>query len=473
MERKKSKIRVIDDEPFFRKFFVDNLSGEFAVVVAEKESEFLEMARKEQPGLIVLDRLMPEIGGDELCRQLKRDKSTMTIPVVMVTSLGEKDDLITGLEAGADDYVAKPIYMPELLAKIRSRLRAKDIYSSFEKNDLLNVIDVYETVTSFHDSNEILDSVTRKVANAVGAVRCSVVRIEEKRKYGYVLASSEDEDIENLKIDLDKYPELLKAVELKKEIFIDDITKDPITKKVRKNLKGLPFGSVAIIPIAMMDEFIGTLLLRVAAKKDTLEEKDISLCVVVANAAASVLENVRLVESLRLANVELEKLATTDGLTGVYNHRFFYNRLEEEYNISQRYNVPLACIMFDIDFFKNVNDTYGHRKGDKTLMEIAAVITKTIRKTDIAARYGGEEFVILLPHTDEKGGLSEAERMRKAVRKHVFSALPKGERLTISLCIATCLHDAVGKAEDLVKYADKALYEAKASGRDISILYKG
>jgi two-component system cell cycle response regulator len=462
---------VIDDESFFREFLADNLSEKYDVRIVESEGDFFSIAKEEQPDLILLDRIMPKVGGDEICRQLKSDKDTMTIPVIMVTAMGEKEQIVDGLEAGADDYVAKPIYLPELLAKIRSQLRTKSLYTAFEKDDLLNVLEVYETVTTFHSTQEILLGLTKKVANAVGALRCSIIRLDEEHKRGCVVASNEDSNIKDLEIDLDKYPEVLKAVNIKKEVLVADLRKDPLTKDIRKHLKGLFFGSIAVIPIAIKDKFIGTLLLRIAAKKGELSEKDVSLCTVVARAAASVLENANLLESLRLANADLEKLATTDGLTNIYNHRYFYTRLEEEFNISARYNVPLACIMLDIDFFKRINDTYGHRKGDDILRELAAVITMTTRKTDIAARYGGEEFAIILPHTDEKGAMYQAERIRKAVRNSKYSVLPTGEKLTISLGIATCQNKSIRKAEDMVKYADKALYDAKKKGRDMSILY--
>ena len=357
-----------------------------------------------------------------------------------------------------------------MLTKIRLRLRTRDLYSAFEREDLLNVLEIYETVTRLHGSHEILAGITRKMADFVNAVRCSVVKVEENR-CAYVLASSEGDKIRDLRIDLDNYPEIRKAMEMNKEVIIDDLTRDPIMERVRKKVRDLPFRSLALLPISIRDRYTGTLLLIIATKKG-LTEKDLKLCEVVARMAASVLENAALLESLRLANIELEKLATTDGLTGIYNHRYFYNRLDEEFNIAVRYNVPLACIMLDIDYFKDINDTYGHREGDKILRELAMVMKRTVRSTDVVARYGGEEFAILLPHTDEKGAMFQAERMRRAVKGYRFPGLPEDKRLTISLGIATCRNEKVRRAEDLVKFADKALYLAKQKGRDTSVLYR-
>ena len=468
---KRSHIMVVDDELFFRELIKDNLSEEFDITTVESGKKALKLAKKASPDLILLDRVMPDMSGEEICKKLKSDNSTMAIPVIMVTSLTEKDEIIEGLEAGADYYIAKPVYMPELIAKIRSSLRTKKIYINFEKKDLLNVLDIYESLTVFQSSKDILNDIANKVAVALDAVRCSIVKVDDNCNFGHIIASNDEIQSNGVKIDLKKYPEIKRAIHLKRDIIINDIKANPMLKEGAELIKDLPFSSLAVLPISINDKFMGTLLLRVATEKEKISEKEIRFCEVVARAAGNVLENAKLMESLRLANIELETLATTDGLTGLYNHRFFYSRLDEEYNISMRYKVTLACIMLDIDFFKNVNDTYGHRKGDLILKEMASIIAKTIRKTDIAARYGGEEFVILLPHTDEEGAMFQAERIRSAVGGSPYSALPDGESITISLGIATCLHDKVSKPEDLVKYADKALYKAKEEGRDRSIMW--
>ncbi len=471
MAENKSKVMVVDDELFFREFITESLSEEYDVIALDSGKKALDRVKKEAPDIILLDRVMSDMSGEEVCKVLKNDESTMTIPIIMVTALGQKEDLIEGLDAGADYYVAKPVYIPELRAKIRSSLRTKNIYINFEKKDLLNVLDIYESLTTFQSSGDILIETANKVAVALDAVRCSIVKIEKDDNCGYIIASNEEKKTKGLKIDLDKYPEIRRSIDLKRDIIIEDIATNPIMASCFENVKDLPFSSLAVIPLSIGDKFLGTLLLRVATEKNKISEKEISFCEVVARAAANVLENAKLLESLRLANLELEKLATTDGLTEIYNHRYFYNRLEEEYNIAQRYNVSLACIMLDIDFFKKVNDTYGHRQGDIILKELANVIKRTIRKTDIVARYGGEEFVVLLPHTDEAGVRLQAERMGEAVRSYNFPGIPEDKNLTISLGIANLGSGEVTAADDLVKFADIALYEAKNAGRNRAIFY--
>ena len=468
----KSKILVIDDELFFREFMKNNLSEEFEVVTYNSGGEALENMKKETPDIVLLDRVMEDMSGEEVCRAMKADEDTMAIPIIMVTSLGAKDDIIEGLEAGADYYVAKPVYLPELIAKIKSCMRTKNIYIHFEKKELLNVLDIYESLTTFHSSKDILSDIANKVAKALDAVRCSILKIDDDKKTASIIASNEETKTKGLKINLSKYPEIIRSIELKRDVIINDIKTNEIMQSSGDNLKNLPFSSLAVIPISINDKFMGSLILRVATEKDKISEKEISFCEVVARAAANVLENAKLLESLRIANIELETLATTDGLTELFNHRFFYSRLEEEYNIAARYNVSLACIMLDIDFFKKINDTYGHRQGDNILKKLAQVMQNTIRKTDVAARYGGEEFVILLPHTDEKGTVFQAERMRKAIEETSFPGMPADKNLTISLGLAVYSDKNIPNADDLVKYADQALYEAKNKGRNRAILWE-
>lgn len=171
-------------------------------------------------------------------------------------------------------------------------------------------------------------------------------------------------------------------------------------------------------------------------------------------------------EEIKQKNIILETLAITDGLTGAYNHRYFYKRLNEEFDRAKRYGTPLSVIMIDIDFFKKINDVYGHLVGDSVLIDLSKLLKQNIRKHDIFARYGGEEFAIILPHTNFEGANKEAERLRRAVENHKFNHINTEGEITISLGFATYPDINVDKPEDLVKLADSALYEAKNSGRN-------
>lgn len=178
----------------------------------------------------------------------------------------------------------------------------------------------------------------------------------------------------------------------------------------------------------------------------------------------------RLNRKLRKAHSEIERLATTDDLTGLYNRRYFFGQLRDNLNISKRYKHPLGCILLDIDFFKKVNDTFGHDAGDKVLSETAAAIRAACRETDIVGRYGGEEIVVLLPETDGHGSYVVAEKIRVKVEGLQFSSVDgRSFVITISAGVAVLNPEDITDQEDygqLIKSADIALYHAKEHGRN-------
>jgi diguanylate cyclase (GGDEF)-like protein/PAS domain S-box-containing protein len=164
---------------------------------------------------------------------------------------------------------------------------------------------------------------------------------------------------------------------------------------------------------------------------------------------------------LEAANIRLRDLATTDGLTGLRNHRHFRERLAEEIARTERYGPPLGVLMIDVDFFKQYNDAYGHPAGDEVLRDLAAILREGVRKTDLVARYGGEEFAVVLPQTTREAAQALAERLRQAVEEHAWERQP----ITISVGGAE-FSERFGTAEDLVEAADSALYDAKRAGRN-------
>jgi two-component system cell cycle response regulator len=158
-------------------------------------------------------------------------------------------------------------------------------------------------------------------------------------------------------------------------------------------------------------------------------------------------------------------MSIRDGLTKLYNHRHFYNRLEEEFSRANRYNSPLSLVFFDIDDFKRVNDIYGHTKGDKVLKQIGQLLKSVARESDIAARYGGEEFALLLPNTTAAGALDVTNRLSAIIREHPFESM-NGEQITISSGTATLVGKNIESYELLVRLADDAMYKAKKHGKD-------
>lgn len=169
---------------------------------------------------------------------------------------------------------------------------------------------------------------------------------------------------------------------------------------------------------------------------------------------------------------QLEDMSFTDALSGLYNHRYLQQRMNEEFKRAQRYNDPLSCVMVDVDHFKQANDTHGHQFGDMVIREVAAILRQCVREHDIITRYGGDEFLIILPRTHFTGSLAVAERIWKTMAAHNFSDGTASMRLSASIGISFFPNKNVSGPEQLISHADEALYKAKRDGRNKICLYQ-
>lgn len=177
-------------------------------------------------------------------------------------------------------------------------------------------------------------------------------------------------------------------------------------------------------------------------------------------------ELVKYAEELQKLNRYLKEQAIRDGLTGLFNHRYFYQVLRRDFLLADRHRSDIGCILIDLDHFKSINDSYGHPCGDLVLKEVAYLIRDEVRSTDLVARYGGEEFAVLLPHTALAGAKVIAEQIRIRIEKHTFWHDSCPLRITASLGISSRDTHLPNLPEELLAFADKALYRAKATGRN-------
>jgi diguanylate cyclase (GGDEF)-like protein len=256
-----------------------------------------------------------------------------------------------------------------------------------------------------------------------------------------------------------KFPNY-RVVTTKTPLAIEDVVQDyPHFKDEANSYKSGHIRSWLGMPLIVKDEVIGMIAVDRAEVSPYIAE-EVQLAMAFGSHAAIAIENARLYQ-------EAERLAITDGLTELCNRRHFYELLERGVESASRYDDLLSLIMLDIDDFKAYNDTYGHMVGDALLRELAELLTRDIRKVDIAARYGGDEFIILLPHTDKKQAVALAERIRASVEGHRFPGEEGfGGKVTISLGVANCPEDAV-ESEALVRAVDMALLEAKKQGNRV------
>ncbi|MDQ7786858.1 MAG: diguanylate cyclase [Thermodesulfovibrionales bacterium] len=302
---KGNRILLVEDDKLQAKITREYLeSAGYEVILADNGKTAIKSVKTGSVDLVILDLILPDMNGNEVCRWLKLNEDTRGIPIIMLTAKGSTMDKVQGLHAGADDYLLKPYNETELNARIYASLRTK-------------------------------------------------------------------------------------------------------------------------------------------ALQDELREK-----------------NRQLEEVLS----KVEVLASTDPLTGLYNRRHFEKIMEIEFAKTIRYNSPISCIMVDVDHFKKINDTYGHRTGDIVLKEVTRIIQDCIRKVDTAARWGGEEFVALLPRTGKEQAFYAASRIWESIAGYPFPTIET--QITVSIGIASVPDPSIDSAEKLIDASDIAMYRAKTLGRN-------
>lgn len=223
-------------------------------------------------------------------------------------------------------------------------------------------------------------------------------------------------------------------------------------------------GQRIFMPIGTKARVLGLLIADLPPPGRALDPDELNTIRLLSGQAGIAVENARLYE-------KTERLSRTDGLTQLYNHRFFQERIQEEFKRSDRFGQTLSLLMIDVDDFKRINDTFGHQAGDDVLQRIARVVRDSLREVDVPARYGGDEFAIILPDTELREAIEVGERLRKSVEKHPFTADGTPVSLTLSLGTAARTAQSHVRPEELVKMADQALFNAKSRGRNAVTAY--
>jgi len=259
-----------------------------------------------------------------------------------------------------------------------------------------------------------------------------------------------DSEIETAKIKLGEG--VAGKVAASKEIMVIANAKDDerFTESSSSNVD-----SIICLPLIVEEKCIGVMNITNKATGEKFNSEDVELLTMLAGQVA-----------ITINNANLYNLAITDGLTQCFIKRYLDQLLRDELARAKRYRRPLSVLMLDIDYFKSVNDDFGHQQGDLVLGEIGQIIRTSIREMDSPARYGGEEFIILMPETEGAQTLAMAERIRQIIENHEFKSLTdKPLKLTISIGIATFPHNALSE-EGLIRKADMALYKSKEEGRN-------
>jgi two-component system cell cycle response regulator len=448
-----ARVLVVDDIPANVRLLEARLSAEyFDVMTASNGAQALDICARAECDIILLDVMMPDMDGFEVCRRLKANPATHFIPVVMVTALDSPADRVRGLEAGADDFLTKPVSDVVLIARVRSLTRLKMMTDELR----MRAITSLEIGVQAPERSAVAD------AGKGGRILLVDDRPSSYERLAQMLSTEHTVDVEPNPAEA-----LFHAVEGNYDLLIVSLGLE--------NFDGLRLCSqarslertrhVPILAVAEADSNarllrgleigVNDYLLRPVDKNELLAR------------ARTQIRRRRYTDHLRDNVQNSIEMAITDGLTGLHNRRYMESHLTTLAEQASLRGKPLALMMIDIDYFKSINDGYGHDAGDDVLREFATRIRKSIRGIDLACRYGGEEFVIVMPETDLHVAGMVAERLRRSIAGEPFSVHKGAQRIDVTISIGLSILERKGEPiADVLKRADTALYRAKHDGRN-------
>lgn len=447
-----ARVLVVDDILANVKLLEARLTAEyFDVLTANSGREALDVLAKERVDLVLLDVMMPGLDGFETCRRIKADAKMRHVPVVMVTALDQPSDKVQGLEAGADDFLTKPVDDVALITRVKNLTRLKVL------NDEMQV----RTATSKQFGGDAGDAADWSKAGTNG--RILVVDDHPRSAQRIVEGLSRQH---SAVIEGDPQAALLRLAEqpfdlLMVSLSLTDADGLRLCSQVRsiERTRNLPIiilmelGDDARL-LRGLDMGVNDYLVRPLDRNEMLAR------------VRTQVTRKRHTDFLRNRIEESVEMAITDGLTGLHNRRYMETHLKTLVSAAESSGRPLSVLVADIDFFKKVNDTYGHDAGDAVLREFAARFRRNTRGIDLACRLGGEEFMIIMPETDIGRAFQVGERLRACIAAEPFEINAETQlRVTASVGIASFARtgDTPGT---LFKRADQALYAAKREGRN-------
>lgn len=454
------RILVVDDIATNRMILRAKLSAAyFEVFQAENGAEALEKTEQLQPDIILLDVLMPDMNGFEVCKKLKENPKTAHIPVIMVTALINAGDRLRGLECGADDFLSKPINDLALLSRVRNLLRAKFMLDELHLRDKTTQDLGLGTPASARADVKPLpgravlvprDGVMGQVwEQALGGQKGLTVStlFDEHTVIG--LAPADLPDVFVIHARLGQFGDGLRLVSY--------LRSRPRTRHV---------GVILVVPEGDLETAAKGLDL--GATDYIFEPVDRSELIV---RLTSQIRRKQISDRLRDNVTDTLRLAVQDPLTGLYNRRYAMQHLEKIIERSRQSEKGFALMLLDIDKFKRVNDTCGHAVGDQVLKEFSRRIQENLRGVDLVSRIGGEEFLVAMPDTTESQARKASERLRRVIGKSAFNAGAQSADLHITVSIGVALGDPGAKdVNALICQADKALYASKNDGRNMVTL---
>lgn len=432
------------------------MASRYETIQATSAGEVRRMARADRPDLVILDASLPG-GAIETCAALKADPTTRTIPVLVLDPVPSRAARLAALRAGADDYLEKPLDEATLLALVRTLMRTRATFDELTRRQETNIaLGFADAPSSFNRQPRLaLVTPTRDIGiswrRALGLACSARITTLDKTRALDPVSDTETPDAYVIAADLDGRADGLRLIS---ELRSRPATRhaailviDALTTPGHAAL-ALDLGASAV----MDGEIDGE---EIAARLETLLARKMEF------------------DALRESLSQHLGMAMVDPLTGVFNRRYAEAYLRRMASEAGHTNQPFALMMLDLDRFKEVNDSFGHRVGDEVLRETARRLKSNLREIDLVARYGGEEFLIAMPEANLQAALIAAERLRRVIGEiPIATGLPSapGPEVPVTVSIGVTIwdgHSAQPALEELLEDADRALYASKHDGRNL------
>ncbi|HEY5994112.1 MAG TPA: diguanylate cyclase [Gallionellaceae bacterium] len=434
-------ILIVDDEAASLKLLNDILTAEGHRVRPFNNGELaLRSALVETPELFLFDIRMPVMNGFELCRRIKEYERLQQLPVIFISAASEVEDKVKAFQAGGVDYITKPYHKEEVIARVDTHLalsRARE--EMRQMNDALRVseqsLKIAQSIA--HLGHWEWDVSTGEFLWSEETYRILGYKPQVfPASYDAFLQTVHHDDRERVAREINKAREGI-GFDIEYKIILPNGTVRVVHGKaefIRIGPASRPriFGTIQDVGGARQTTMLGVI-------QDITEQKELEW--------------------------QLEEQANTDALTGCASRRNFFEHAAEEILRVHRYGGEMSMLMLDLDYFKAVNDKYGHAMGDITLKKLVEASRSVLREVDMLGRIGGEEFAVLLPETGSERALEVAERLRQAIADTEVPLKEGALHFTASIGVATLAKNDAS-TEMLLKRADQALYKAKKSGRN-------
>lgn len=436
----RDRILILDDEASILEVLEEHLRDEdYRCTVTTSPIEALELIKNDSFSLVLTDLIMPEMHGFDLVREVK--KIDRDLAVIVVTAMVDVTNAIQALRLGADDYVLKPFNLSEISLSVARALERRMLQienrryqAELEASVHAATADLERTNQELQRTKEYLENLLHSTVDAIVTAdaegKVSFVNEGALRMLGYTRQELSGAPVADFYVGGKEEARYIRRL----------LQENPMVRNYETELK---HEDGSCVPVNMSLSFVhdadGSIASTLAICKDITEQK-------------------------RLER-ELKEMSIKDSLTGLYNQRYFYDRLEVEIERARRQQHPLSLLLFDVDQFKTYNDCHGHLEGDKVLQQAGAVVVESTREhVDLGFRYGGDEFTVILPEADETQALSIAERIRTSFQAQGFDGL------TVSIGVMT-YRDGYS-LRTLIQFTDAMMYDAKRSGGNRVFVYR-